>query len=88
MIEYFNPRPRVEGDGATKGTVSVDSNFNPRPRVEGDFGIIAVAFVVMNFNPRPRVEGDLFLMKFRAYSSLFQSSPSCGGRQWIDTSIV
>ena len=35
-MEYFNPRPREEGDQAI-GKPRLDINyFNPRPREEGD----------------------------------------------------
>ena len=33
---YFNPRPREEGDAATKSFGNFHSYFNPRPREEGD----------------------------------------------------
>ena len=33
---YFNPRPRVEGDEFMRDVQWNIANFNPRPRVEGD----------------------------------------------------
>ena len=39
---------------------------------------------VLNFNPRPRVEGDAVFVIGYFLRLLFQSSPSCGGRQkWL-----
>ena len=34
---YFNPRPREEGDNPIKQTTFSYKHFNPRPREEGDF---------------------------------------------------
>ena len=56
--EYFNPRPREEGDGKRLVSDIASSHFNPRPREEGDFNTSAKAFASLNFNPRPREEGD------------------------------
>ena len=35
-LSYFNPRPREEGDAASKRMLPVVIYFNPRPREEGD----------------------------------------------------
>ena len=35
--EYFNPRPRKEGDTASDSNIYGGLYFNPRPRKEGDF---------------------------------------------------
>ena len=35
-FQYFNPRPREEGDQKIKQTAKTDYHFNPRPREEGD----------------------------------------------------
>ena len=56
---YFNPHPRVEGDGAFKISSTVFNDFNPHPRVEGDIRTIQQKLRLSNFNPHPRVEGDL-----------------------------
>ena len=34
--EYFNPRPRKEGDRIPAGIIFIHAYFNPRPRKEGD----------------------------------------------------
>ena len=36
MLEYFNPRPREEGDQIIVFFSAVTAYFNPRPREEGD----------------------------------------------------
>ena len=36
ISNYFNPRPREEGDIASDATSATEINFNPRPREEGD----------------------------------------------------
>ena len=34
--QYFNPRPREEGDKYDRQCLNPEDNFNPRPREEGD----------------------------------------------------
>jgi len=42
LLEYFNPRPREEGDQTDNGKRAVYAYFNPRPREEGDSTLIAM----------------------------------------------
>ena len=58
--DYFNPRPREEGDIDKIGIAKRIVNFNPRPREEGDLLDEYVISVQSDFNPRPREEGDAF----------------------------
>ncbi len=58
FIEYFNPRPREEGDIVVSGARQRYFYFNPRPREEGDPVRIASGTPKLHFNPRPREEGD------------------------------
>ena len=44
--------------------------------------ICGLAVLSTYFNPRPRVEGDYSCMYTNKCIDLFQSSPSCGGRQY------
>ena len=39
--QYFNPRPRKEGDMYARVTTQPYGDFNPRPRKEGDMSIKA-----------------------------------------------
>ena len=56
---YFNPRPRVGGDGTLLISINFAiGDFNPRPRVGGDPIAKFKTTCLLNFNPRPRVGGD------------------------------
>ena len=57
-MQYFNPRPRKEGDGLRPPNIVQCSHFNPRPRKEGDKYLIGCRKFNSDFNPRPRKEGD------------------------------
>ena len=35
-FNYFNPRPREEGDDTPSKFLLLETDFNPRPREEGD----------------------------------------------------
>ncbi len=56
-------------------------NFNPRPPAEGDGSLRKRHRHPENFNPRPPAEGDIALRLSCLYRSLFQSTPSRGGRR-------
>ena len=58
MFDYFNPRPREEGDTDFCENCVIISYFNPRPREEGDWQFSINGTVIIDFNPRPREEGD------------------------------
>ena len=79
--KYFNPRPRVEGDGSYTFNTYKAEDFNPRPRVEGDTFFAVLHRSLLYFNPRPRVEGDRLIHNTYKGGRKFQSSPSCGGRR-------
>ena len=55
---YFNPRPREEGDQFFGTVFPCVRNFNPRPREEGDSSSNLLQKGRRYFNPRPREEGD------------------------------
>ena len=80
---YFNPRPRKEGDCGAKMDKEERKYFNPRPRKEGDDSKQAVKRNRYEyFNPRPRKEGDPWRRLRAIQESEFQSTPSQRGRQF------
>ena len=58
LLDYFNPRPRKEGDTGIMRIGLKLINFNPRPRKEGDLPLKNLGHPTGYFNPRPRKEGD------------------------------
>ena len=54
--------------------------FNPRPRMEGDDRNSIHSPIRISFNPRPRMEGDPSSVAASNTFSVFQSTPSHGGR--------
>ena len=78
--DSFNPRPRVEGDGASvEGSLSV--MFQSTPSRGGRRAPWTHTSLTRCFNPRPRVEGDAFLRGHKRENNSFQSTPSRGGRR-------
>ena len=76
VLRDFNPRPREEGDGNTRGSAPYGRYFNPRPREEGDRLSPLGDGGRINFNPRPREEGDLVGASVAVFARIFQSTPS------------
>ena len=75
---YFNPHPRVEGDGSRSRCRAYTGNFNPHPRVEGDLedklGITDISISIHTLVWRVTASVILTLSYLK-----FQSTPSCGG---------
>ena len=52
-VEYFNPRPRKEGDWWWHYTTTINYNFNPRPRKEGDANCLVSLINLIKFQSTP-----------------------------------
>ena len=71
--EYFNPRPREEGDVCLQIITSTTTYFNPRPREEGDiyrFATADEAAVISIHALVKRATGRRFGCCFRSHISI------------------
>ena len=57
-MEYFNPRPREEGDRVGMGLIKVNPSISIHALVKRATFYFGDAVYERYFNPRPREEGD------------------------------